>query len=49
MLQPNATCPPNIVEDPVPDPEPSAPSLPEPDTGVFHHEPVPEPNVPSPS
>jgi hypothetical protein len=25
--------------DPVPDPEPASPSLPEPDPGVFHHEP----------
>ncbi len=25
--------------DPLPDPEPAAPSLPEPDPGVFHHEP----------
>jgi len=25
--------------DPLPDPEPIAPSLPEPDPGVFHHEP----------
>lgn len=26
--------------DPVPDPEPASPSLPEPDPGVFHHEPA---------
>jgi hypothetical protein len=26
--------------DPVSDPEPPAPSLPEPDPGVFHHEPA---------
>jgi hypothetical protein len=26
------------VEDPVPDPEPASPSLPEPDPGVFHRE-----------
>jgi hypothetical protein len=31
---------PNVpVEDPIPDPEPSVPSLGEPDPGVFHHEP----------
>jgi hypothetical protein len=29
------------VLDPVPDPEPASPSLPEPDPGVFHHEPGP--------
>lgn len=28
------------VEDPVPDPEPASPSLPEPDPGVFHPEPA---------
>lgn len=27
------------IADPVPDPEPASPSLPEPDPGVFHHEP----------
>jgi len=27
------------VIDPQPDPEPAVPSLPEPDPGVFHHEP----------
>ena len=27
------------VADPVPDPEPASPSLPEPDPGVFHHQP----------
>jgi hypothetical protein len=26
--------------DPQPDPEPAAPSLPEPDPGVFHHDPA---------
>jgi hypothetical protein len=26
------------IPDPVPDPEPASPSLPEPDPGVFHHE-----------
>jgi len=30
--------------DPVSDPEPAAPSLPEPDPGVFHHEPPPTPD-----
>lgn len=25
--------------DAIPDPEPAAPSLPEPDPGIFHHEP----------
>jgi hypothetical protein len=28
------------VRDPLPNPEPSVPSLPEPDPGVFHHEPA---------
>jgi hypothetical protein len=28
-------------EDPLPNPEPVSPSLPEPDTGVYHHEPAP--------
>ena len=28
-------------EDPQPDPEPAAPSLPEPDPGVYHHDPAP--------
>jgi hypothetical protein len=27
------------VDDPIPDPEPSVPSLSEPDPDVFHHEP----------
>jgi len=27
------------THDPLPDPEPSVPSLPNPDPGVFHHEP----------
>jgi len=27
------------THDPLPDPEPAAPSLPVPDPGVFHHEP----------
>jgi hypothetical protein len=26
------------THDPLPDPEPSVPSLPDPDPGVFHHE-----------
>jgi hypothetical protein len=30
-----------ILSDPVSDPEPPVPSLPEPDPGVFHHEPTP--------
>lgn len=29
------------TRDPVPDPEPASPSLPEPDPGVFHHDPAP--------
>ena len=29
--------------DPVSDPEPPVPSLPEPDPGVFHHAPTPAP------
>ena len=34
--------------DPVPDPEPASPSLPEPDPGVFHHNPgPPRPDDPS--
>ena len=31
------------IPDPVPDPEPASPSLPEPDPGVFHHEPQTHP------
>jgi hypothetical protein len=31
----------NPPNDPVPDPEPASPSLPEPDPGVFHHTPEP--------
>lgn len=30
---------PHLPDDAIPDPEPAAPSLPEPDPGVFHHEP----------
>jgi hypothetical protein len=30
----------HFPEDPLPDPEPAAPSLAEPDPGVFHHEPA---------
>jgi hypothetical protein len=30
------------VPDPLPDPEPASPSLPEPDPGVFHPEPPPQ-------
>jgi hypothetical protein len=30
----------HLADDPVPDPEPSVPSLDEPDPGVFHHDPV---------
>jgi hypothetical protein len=38
-MQPSRT-PFNAAErDPVSDPEPPAPTLPEPDPGVFHHEP----------
>ena len=33
------------INDPLPDPEPSVPSLPGPDPGVFHHEPPPIPNL----
>jgi len=29
------------IPDPLPDPEPASPSLPEPDPGVYHHEPAP--------
>lgn len=29
----------HIPQDPLPDPEPEVPSLPEPDPGVYHHEP----------
>ncbi|MES2394050.1 MAG: hypothetical protein V4555_20620 [Acidobacteriota bacterium] len=32
-----------IPSDAQSDPEPAAPSLPEPDPGVFHHDPVPNP------
>jgi len=32
-----------VQPDPVSDPEPAAPSLPEPDPGVFHFEPTPAP------
>jgi len=35
------------VEDPVPDPEPPSPSLPEPDPGVFHHDPHHDPGTPA--
>jgi hypothetical protein len=28
------------IPDPVPDPEPASPSLPEPDPGVYHHDPA---------
>jgi len=31
----------DLPPDPVPDPEPASPSLPGPDPGVFHHDPVP--------
>jgi len=35
------------VEDPIPDPEPAGPSLDEPDSGVFHHDPTkPSPQKP---
>jgi hypothetical protein len=30
------------INDPLPDPEPAAPSLPEPDPGVYHHDPAPQ-------
>ena len=30
----------HLPNDALPDPEPAAPSLPEPDPGVFHHEPA---------
>jgi ubiquinone/menaquinone biosynthesis C-methylase UbiE len=37
------------IADPVPDPEPASPSLPEPDPGVYHHEPgAPAPKHPKP-
>ena len=32
------------VNDPLPDPEPASPSLPGPDPGVYHHDPLPIPN-----
>jgi len=32
----------HLPEDPLPDPEPAAPSLSEPDPGVYHHEPAPQ-------
>jgi hypothetical protein len=32
---------PAAIPDPVPNPEPVGPSLPDPDPGVFHHEPKP--------
>jgi ubiquinone/menaquinone biosynthesis C-methylase UbiE len=35
--------------DPVPDPEPASPSLPEPDPGVFHHEPEKRTDLPAKS
>jgi hypothetical protein len=38
MLPPQKPKIPDVL-DPVPDPEPASPSLPEPDPGVFHHEP----------
>jgi hypothetical protein len=34
----------DTVADPLPDPEPIAPSLSEPDPGVFHHTPTDAPN-----
>jgi hypothetical protein len=37
MLPPQKPKVPDIA-DPVPDPEPASPSLPEPDPGVFHHD-----------
>ncbi|HXS12106.1 MAG TPA: hypothetical protein VN734_05345 [Acidobacteriaceae bacterium] len=33
----------SVQRDPVSDPEPPVPSLPEPDPGVFHHDPAPDP------
>jgi hypothetical protein len=36
MLPPQK--PKTAVADPVPDPEPASPSLPEPDPAVFHHD-----------
>ncbi len=36
------------IDDPVPDPEPPSPSLPEPDPGVFHHEPGDPPSLTGP-
>ncbi len=35
----------HIPNDAQSDPEPAAPSLPEPDPGVFHHEPEPLPTT----
>ena len=36
----------SLVEDPIPDPEPAAPSLGHPDLGVFHHSPHPPTDPP---
>ncbi|GAC1425619.1 MAG: hypothetical protein NVSMB62_22850 [Acidobacteriaceae bacterium] len=43
MLPPQRLHPATDPKDPVPNPEPASPSLPEPDPGVFHHDPTPTP------
>ncbi|MDP9039568.1 MAG: class I SAM-dependent methyltransferase, partial [Acidobacteriota bacterium] len=43
MLPPQRLHTPAETRDPLPNPEPPGPSLPEPDPGVFHHEPAPPP------
>ena len=35
------------LDDPLPDPEPSVPSLDQPDPGVFHHDPVKPDQLPN--
>jgi hypothetical protein len=36
----NSTLPAQPPPDPLPNPEPAAPSLDQPDPGIFHHDPV---------
>ncbi len=38
----------HLPSDPLPDPEPAAPSLDTPDPGVYHHEPAPTTKKPNP-
>lgn len=47
MLPPQRHPPATDPKDPVPNPEPASPSLPEPDPGVFHHDPAPPGKPPS--